>query len=401
MSNAIRPMSSVPVRLAVSARAKADPPIIVKPIAGSVTPADTGEQVGLFTKLQRGLRWALNGPSDLEFKTREVVRDPDTRYADFKEIQAAKAHLEGAVLQEKASLASLGARGADYTKLADLCGKDYVARDVLFKMLLDGRLTSQKDLKGQGDALTYLTRMATQELPKGMDRGDLITNILEECDDPTKLCQEGKGTCAATTATVVLARKSPAEYMRLVQELASPAAAATTVNGTKLARNADWADDNDGGRTPSMRMLEPSLMDVGNFFLRYDNAQDAHVLAQQGVWQKIKDGFHNLVANFKIAGGLEGFGTNKVLEAITGDNYTTIYGVTRLNRPFAWHRIEEKIAQGKSVPCGLNWEGGGHELLLDKIEGGYCYFNNPWGETDRMTVEEFRRNLTNANLPPG
>ena len=200
---------------------------------------------------------------------------------------------------------------------------------------------------------------------------------------------------------VVMVRKAPAEYMRLVQELASPAAKATTVNGTQITRNSDWANTNDGGRTPSMRMLAPAMMDVGNFFLRYDNNLDAHVLENRSTWQKIKDGFHNLVGNFKIAGGLEGFGTNKVLEALTGDNYTTIYGITRLNRPFAWHRIEAQIAKGHSVPVGMAWEGGGHELLLDKIEGGFCYFNNPWGETDRMSVAEFKRNLTNANIPPG
>jgi hypothetical protein len=327
------------------------------------------------------------------------MRDPDTRYPDGKELTTAKAHLDASVAQETAAIAKLGPRAADYRKLADICGKDFVARDVLLKMLLDGRLQA-KDLKGQGDALTYLSKMATQDLPQGMDRQELITSILEEADDPTKISQEGKGTCAATTCIVVLTRKNPAEYMRLVQELSSPAGATTTVKGTKLARKADWADSSDYGRTPSQRMLEPALMEVGNFFLKYDNTQDAHVLENASVWQKVKDGFHNLVANFKIAGGLEGFGTNKVLEAITGDNYTTIYGVTRLNRPFAWHRIEERVAQGHSVPCGLNWEGGGHEILLDKIEGGYCYFNNPWGETDRMSVEEFRRNLTNANLPP-
>ena len=43
----------------------------------------------------------------------------------------------------------------------------------------------------------------------------------------------------------------------------------------------------------------------------------------------------------------------------------------------------------------------GVDLLLEKVENGYAYFNNPWGEQDRMSVEEFRRNLTNANLPPG
>jgi hypothetical protein len=399
MSNAIRPMSSLPVRPAMPVRAKADPPIIVKPVANQPTTAEDGEQVGLFTKLQRGLRWLINGPTDLQFKTREVLRDPDTRYADAKELTAAKAHLEASTAQESASLAKLGARAADYRKLAEVCGKDYIARDVLLKMLLDGRLQA-KDLKGQGDALTYLAKMATQDLPKGMDRQELVTSVLEEADDTTKISQEGKGTCAATTCIVVLARKNPAEYMRLVQELAGPAGTSTTVNGTKLARKADWADDSDYGRTPSQRMLEPALMEVGNFFLKYDNTQDAHVLENQSVWQRVKDGFHDLVKNFKLAGGLEGFGTNKVLEAITGDNYTTIYSVMRLNRPFAWHRIEARLAEGKAVPCGMQWEGGGHEVLLEKIENGYCYFNNPWGEQDRMSVAEFRRNLTNANLPP-
>ena len=52
-----------------------------------------------------------------------------------------------------------------------------------------------------------------------------------------------------------------------------------------------------------MRLLQPALMDYGNFFLRYDNDRDMHTLATQAApsfWDKVKDGFDALRQQFEV-----------------------------------------------------------------------------------------------------
>jgi hypothetical protein len=403
MPDALRSMAGMPVRATTAAPAPS-------PLLNAAT---TTQQMGdaatpkpnLLVAARDGLRWLVLGPTVPDFKTRVVLRRTDLRYPDASVALAASAHLSASGPAEAEAIAKLGARGNAYRTVADLCGKSPVARDALMKMLLDGRLTGQKDLTGQADALAYLDKLANEQLPSGMDRSELLSCLVQEMEDPVKLAQMEKGTCAATTATVVLDRKSPAEYARLVQELAAPAGTATTANGTVITRNADWSNTNDGHRSPSMRLLEPALMQLGNPLLKYDNARDAYILETKGFLANAQaalsaswDGLRGKVA---FPGGLETAGMNHVLECITGESFDMIYVIGRANRASAWQRIEAAVAQGKSVPCGLVWEDGGHEILLDKIKDGFCYFNNPWGESDRLSVEEFKANVTGVNLPRG
>lgn len=398
-------------------RAGAGP--IVKPLAQAASNTNTAKTAqaapqpvtlsSLWQSFSYDLKWLLLGPVSKEFKTRQEVREGSTTWANPSTVRAAVAHLSAAKGDEAAALAKLGPRAADYNKLARLCDTYPVARDTLLRMLLDGRLTGEKDLSGKADMLTYLAKMATQPLPDGMDRAELVKSVIQEMDDPVKIGQQEKGTCAATTSTVVLVRKAPAEYARLVQELASPAGTTRTIDGHKLDRAPDWADSSDGGRTPSLRMLQPPLMNLGDptrGLTHYSNTRDAFVLdANTTFMSKFKKfcsdvslSFQAFLNHFQLPGGLETAGTNRVLQALTGDKYSMIYAVTRLNRDSAWKRVEAEIAAGKSVPCGMYWEGGGHEILLDKIQDGWCYFNNPWGETDKMSVDEFKANLVGANL---
>ena len=416
MSDAIR--SSAPVRvlprntaakapMAAAANAKPAAAPMKAAAVATAAPAKGFSFGSLLSGFREGVQWLILGPSVKEFKTMETLRQPDINFPSGAELKAAKDHLAACKGDEDAAVAKLGARAAGYRQLTALLEKTPVSRDALAKMAIDGRLTA-KDLAGKGDALTYLTLMATQQLPAGMDRAALIAGVVQEMDDPVKLAQQAKGTCAATTATVVLDRKSPTEYARLVQELASTTGMTRTVTGAKLYRNADWANSNDGNRTPSMRMLEPALMQLGglgNPVLKYDNDRDVYTLEKASMgaslarmWQGVKDGFKKLGHLVTLPGGLESAGENRILHALTGDDYTMIYAVTRLNRGSAWSRIEQALKQGKSVACGLRWEDGGHEVLLDKIENGYAYFNNPWGESDRMSVDEFRANLNGANF---
>ncbi len=353
--------------------------------------------------LRKGLRWVINGPAVSEFKTRKVYDDPDTRYADMPELRTAMANIKEKQGAEQAALAKLGPRAENYRKLAELCGGDPIARDALMRMLFDGRLTAGKDMAGQGDLLSHLERAASQPLTPGLDRRELVTGLIEEIDNPVKIAQEGKGTCVATSATIVMTRKNAVEYARLVVDLARPEGQTTTVSGASLTRNADWANNNDYGRTPSLRLLQPALMELGNGFMRYNNDKDAHTLENPSFWTTVKNGwqsFRDTLSRIPILpGGLSGRGANKVLEALTGDDYSMIYMVTRLNRGSAFRRVEAASKAGKQVPVGLEWEGGGHKVVVDKIENGMAYITNPWGQRETIGLEEFKSNLMDANIP--
>ena len=352
--------------------------------------------------LRRGLRWLINGPAVQAFKSFKTYDDPDTRWANGDELRAAMARIKGSVAEENAAIAKLGARGEGYRQLAQICGNDPMARDALLRMLLDGRL-GRKDLIGRGDLLDHLIRAAKDPLVAGVDRQELVTSLIEETENPVKISQEGKGTCVATSATIVMARKDPAEYARLVADLARPEGSTTTVSGVKLTRAKDFNVDNDYGRTPSLRLLQPALMEYGNGWMRYNNEKDMHALGTTSIGDKIQQawqGFRDFLYRFPIMpGGLSGAGANKVLEALTGDEYAMIYMVTRLNRGSALRRVQEAVAAGKTVPVGLEWEGGGHKVLVDKIENGTVYLTNPWGERDTLSWDEFSRNLMDANIP--
>ena len=353
--------------------------------------------------VRKGLRWVINGPAVSEFKTRKVYDDPDTRWANATELRSAVANLKAKQGEEQAALTKLGARADGYRQMAEICKGDPIAGEALQRMLLDGRLTAGKDLAGKGDLFAHLARVATQPLAQGLDRKELLTSLIEEVDNPVKISQEGKGTCVATSATIVMTRKNAAEYARLVADLARPEGTTTTVSGASLQRHADWANDNDYGRTPSLRLLQPALMDLGNGFMRYNNDKDVHTLSNGSLWDKIKDGwqsFRDMLSRIPIMpGGLSGRGANKVLEALTGEDYAMIYMVTRLNRGSAFRRVEEASRAGKPVPVGLEWEGGGHKVVLDKIEGGMAYITNPWGQRETMGLAEFKSNLMDANIP--
>ncbi|MFN3430485.1 MAG: hypothetical protein ACK46X_11065 [Candidatus Sericytochromatia bacterium] len=348
-----------------------------------------------------GIRWVMIGPTLPEWKTRQELADPDPRWASATERERAITAVEANRLAEEAALARLGDRAEGFRALSMLCLKDPMAREALQKLLLDGRLTAKKDLTGQGDLLHHLSRLADQPLVSGVDRTELVTCLIEELEQPTKTQQEYRGTCVATTATILASRKNPAEVARLVADLARPEGTAQMANGDTLTRSATWANADDGNRTPSVRLLQPALMDYGNFFLRYDNDRDMHTLSQRSVWESLKDGVDRLRRKVALPGGLEGWGSNRVLEALTGENFTTVHTVTRLNRNSAWNRVEAALKAGHSVPVGLMWEGGGHKVLFDRIEGDHVYYTNPWGISERMAIAEAKTNLMDANLPPG
>ncbi|MBM3269226.1 MAG: hypothetical protein FJZ01_16415, partial [Candidatus Sericytochromatia bacterium] len=342
-----------------------------------------------FTWFQQNLRWLLFGLKFEPFKTRKVVDDPgDVNFPDFNELQKAKKEIPARADAEKAALAKLSPeQQKQYEGLAKLTEKRPLSRWALQSMLLDGRLPGDKPLRGDGTLLDQLHRMATQDLAPGIKREDLLSDLIPEIENPVRINQQGKGTCVAATAQILIARKHPTEYARLIADLASPAGETVTVGGPKLKRAPDWADDSDAGRAIPCRLIQPALMDLGQPLpqpiLDYDNTNDKAYIGP-----------------IPLGGGLLGWGSAEINTALQGRDYDS-HMFFHWNRNSLWDKLKKAVEQGKGpIPIGMQWEDlGGHQVQIDKIENGTVHYTNPWGQRETMDEAEFKGYILNAEIP--
>jgi peptidoglycan hydrolase-like protein with peptidoglycan-binding domain len=293
------------------------------------------------------------------------------------------------------------------------------------------RLTG-RDLQG-GTMLTHLHQLATAPLASGLNRGDLVRSTIAEVENPANIEQHRQGTCAATSVTLRLAERSPAEYARLVAGLASPSARVSLKDGSTLARNAGSIADTRSGRTQSERMLQDAFMGFANGGLNYDVAGDT----SRGVGG---------------GGGLNSAEVTRLQTSVFGESYRTVTTVGRQVTRDAglgdrlWNNVRnnldrltfrldpgspmqllrQELAAGRSTAIGMRWgEVGhaGHAVVVDRIENGRVYFQNPHGNAyhgqpvgaslsppprrveagniQSMTLAEFQGRLTSVSVRDG
>ncbi|MBU6430041.1 MAG: hypothetical protein KGR26_13585, partial [Cyanobacteria bacterium REEB65] len=274
------------------------------------------------------------------------------------------------------------------TEGTDANGDDLsLARQSLQGLLLDGALTGQLDLASGRTLLDNLSGMATEPLASGIDRAELVSQALSEIADPTAINQQFKGTCVATTAAIVLANMHPAEYVRLIAGLATPAGQVKMAGGDTLTRVSDWAIRNDGDRTVTQRLFVPALMNDGQLPLfHYNNTTD-----------------HSMLGPIPAGGGLTPSGSAHIESQLEGTSYQahTFYAV---DRDAQWQQVAAALAQGKGpIPIGVIWsdgmEVGGHELALQSIANGTATYLNPWGDQETMSAKELEAHITSAEMP--
>lgn len=252
---------------------------------------------------------------------------------------------------------------------------DSRGQQALVKLLADGKLLSSKDLRSGDRLLTHLDRLATQPLPKGLERSELLGSLIAQAQDPGTISQGSRGTCTVTTAEYMLAKKSPAEYARVVSDLASTSGQATLASGAKAKRIASSLPPDDSGRSSSSRLFEAAMMEYGNGPLTYSNETDQHGIAGTSF----------------LPGGLTPLSTTRVLSAVLGEDYDT--ETTLLGRDRLMKSLKNALAEGQMVPVSLDWRGStekkrsGHEILVLKIEQDRVYYRNPWGQTHSPGTE--------------
>lgn len=331
------------------------------------------------------------GADTAAFKTRQVYDDPsDASAPSPDELGQASSEVKTHQAAETAALAKLAPeKRRRYEAVQALTTDNALARRALQKMLLDGRLTSQA-LVGSDTMLGALEHLGEGPLAPGVDRRQVVQQVLAEAENPVRINQMGKLTCGATTATILTARKNPAEYVRLIACLASPEGKVTLKGGATIQRRPDWQADNDGGRAVTARLLQPALMNLAEPLPgdSYDNERD------YDRWGPVP---------LPFSGGLLASSQAKLDRELTGDGYDA-RTVFSWDRDARWNDVKSALAKGgASVPVGVKWNVGdgtfGHFVQVDKVEHGKVYITNPWGQRESFSEAEFKAHLTDIELP--
>ncbi len=332
------------------------------------------------------LNKATNGFFE-KFQTK-VVREPEAVTPS-----AARARLKETDADEQEALQKLKPEDRDSFKaVASQLDSDPVARLKLRNLLLDGRLPGGNDLATGKSLLANLSALASQPLADGIDRQDLLADVLSQVEDPINVSQEQQNTCGPTTGQVVLAMQEPAEYVRVAAGLASPEGSVKLQNGDEIHREADWNDVDGDRRSVANRLFQSALMEYANGRFDYSNVKDSRQVS---------------VGPLKVdIPGMLPTEMVKLVEGMTGRSYGVTYSLMSDRVSPEFEAALAKAEPGREVPVLVNYsvDGDGvsntspHYLLVTgyDAESGTVSITNPWGREEEVSLQELQRHLIAA-----
>lgn len=276
------------------------------------------------------------------------------------------------------------AEQAAYRKLAKQLQGDPQAQLALQLMLLDGRLTSPQQASNGDTLLGGLVKLSEQPLADGLDRAQLLGQVVRELAVPAGIHQGvNLMTCGATSLQVQLAMENPAEYVRLLAGLSSPSGEVTLANGDPLRREPGW-DREEYPRSLTSRLLQSAFMEYANGARwDYDPASDRSVgssldnRGQSGVGLEVSElarleqALFNRPAHSVPAMTGEA-PTEKDIDALL-QNLPSVVGL----------RFPE--GSGAKVPA--------HAVLVTDVKDGMVTFVDPYGLEVTMPLEQFKEQL--------
>ena len=297
-------------------------------------------------------------------------------FRDFDEA-AIQSKIKGNLSQEVALLLKLSPeQQGRYEKVVHaLPATDPEARLALQHLILDGKLL-------EGSLLDNLAKLADQRLEENIDRGELLSDVVQEVENPVCIAQEGKGTCGASTVQIMLVSENPAEYVRLVSGLASPEGKASLANGEVIARKPGTEMEDGALRTVSTRLLVPAFMEYGNGMATYDNEKDKSSLMgfdypglTYGDFERLAEGVLNRSFEVKKSG-------------LFDDAEALLKQVAKLASP------------ARHVPLVIDYPGQGfHAVQVTEVKDGKVNYINPQGSRESLGEEAFRNKLEGVLLP--
>lgn len=298
---------------------------------------------------------------------------------------------ENQTLVAKARQQLDGPQQADFDRLWKLTADDIGARAALQLLLLEGSLTTgtSSDNRRLLDELMQLAD-PDQALVAGFDRTALVCDLMQEIAFPSSISQQSKGTCTVTTAQILMAMARPAEYARIVRQLA-----AAEVTPVTLADGAQWerepgTDTDDGSeRTVPSRLFQAAAMEAQRADADYDNETDKHTLPDGtrtggGGTTTLAHVVKSLLGPTAYAepfyqgdcGGAEGLAT-AVIQAAQAGHPSLV----------ALYSAESAEASGS---------GAAHEILVIDATDDGIRFINPWGQTETATKEALTKMVLGA-----
>lgn len=236
-----------------------------------------------------------------------------------------------------------------------------------------------KTIGGSATLLDQLDRINSSNLsPRVLDaRGNAVNKkqvveaLLQEVANPNRhIDQSNRGTCTCTSMTYNLALSQPAEYARIVTDLATTGQS-RLAGGATIQPPADAFRGDNSSRSVGERLFQSALMNFG----------------QNGNYQNSTRKSPN--DPLIDTGGLSLDQEIKVLSALHGKSYKSMINLQPVNiaiptvdmsRYDAVERTKRELAEGRGpIHAALRWGNGAHAVEITKFENGRFYIRNPWG----------------------
>lgn len=256
---------------------------------------------------------------------------------------------------------------------------DTPAQLALQQLLVNGRLPGGRTGPDGGTLLDQLARIAMGKVGQHLDRNTLLADMVQELRSPSAINQQRNNTCGATTASIHLARHRPAEYARLVADLALGGKA-------KLADGSTWRREDAGpaarrGRSQSQHLLQAVFTEIGNGSRDYRDRNDSHALfgVPLGDW----------------ADGLAPGGLCHVLDRVYARNFHAVGNLITGAPSNAVSALQARTQRGETPPAVIHMGGANlHWVMVTAVkrEAGrlFVHYTNPWGQNERMAATDFK-----------
>ncbi len=258
-------------------------------------------------------------------------------------------------------------------------------------------LTSRGFAPHSGTLIETLSRLSTTPLNSRLQdsagnpipRERVTAQLLQELNNPDRYINQGNrhDTCTVANMTNRVANESPAEYARLVSDLAITGES-RLANGDRISvpgRDA-WQPDN-SNRSHGERILQSALMSYSRPGERYYNLW----AGKDGLPGTNDDGFQDRwnpnVQPVTVDGfvdtqrsALDTDADQRVLNGLYGRNFEIFSSSSGEDMV---DRTREELRSGRGpIDVTLTWDTArnvGHRVQVREIQNGRVYFYNPWG----------------------
>ena len=237
-------------------------------------------------------------------------------------------------------------------------------------------------------AETPLHSAITDSTGSPQNKSKVMEDVLKEINKPSQNLNQGnKGTCTVTSMTHTLAEQNPAEYARIVTDLATTGQS-KIANGNTITPPADGFAQDNSDRSVSERLLQSALMNYARPGSGYQNWNKTGFPTSSG--GTVDNGFP------PNGNGLVAADNMRIMQGLYGKQMVNHTDKAKLQA-----QIQNEINKG-NVPIftGVNWGAGqAHAIEVLKIENGRVYFRNPHGPgavSSNGTMMGTAANNTNA-----